>query len=888
MRSFERTLLSTASILVIAASGSSALAQTAPPPSSTPAPASQESQPADETEQVVVTGMRRSLEDALAQKRDAANIVETISSKDIGALPDTTIADELDRLPGINATRDRGNDSQAAVRGLGPRLVLGLVNDREVASSEPDRNVRWEIYPSEDVADVTVYKSQSADLIAGGVAATIDIHTLRPLDYSGPSLTARLGPLYNDGGSTIPGYSPWGVRGSAEYVDKLSDTFAVALGGSYQRQQNGYVSFQGWGYNTPYTGDPPILNGVVTNTPWGAQTEIDALTETRDSVTAAAQWKPDAHFEFNVDFLYSDVSIDEDQFQAYYGRNNVWGDWGGNNANTSDAYNPANGSFTVVDGDVVAATLPYSSVSNVIAHYTEDKTLIATGLNAGWKDEDWKVKGDVSWSQAQRTNTWQSVYSEVYPKTTTFNTGAGTAPSIVTSSDPADPTTQFSPSYLPGESDGPVYLNDQLGAVQADVSRALHYSVLTGLDFGIRFSNRVKDQNYFRWYEQPGTGSGIQIPASLLSEFQVQGLNVPNILNGNFNQLANYVYGGYAQPANAYLPSNSWRVHEEDTEAYAKSDFAHSFGSVALSGDIGVRLVSVGTDSGGFQQLNGSTAWTAVDEASNYTEILPSLNVNTWLTDDTVLRFGAARVISRPPLDELRAGRSLYDTTPPFTGTAGNPWLKPFMASQVDLSYEWYFHREALFAIAGYYKDVDTYVGYKTAPQTIDGVSYLVTGPFNGKGGNMEGLEFTFQTPFYFVPALEHFGVYANLAFASSNIKEFSPPNNPMPMVGLANTTAEADFWYSEYGVDSRIGVKYHSPFTVIYGWDASQLTRLESETTLGFSTSYQVTENFGVRFQANNLTDQVSRYYWNNDPQQLARYDDYGRSYLLDFTLKY
>ena len=105
-------------------------------------------------DEVVITGVRGSLKDALAVKRDADKVVEAISADDIGQMPNVTIAESIARLPGVNATRDRGNDSQAVVRGLGPRLVLGTINGREVATSEPDRNVRWEIYPSEVVSGV--------------------------------------------------------------------------------------------------------------------------------------------------------------------------------------------------------------------------------------------------------------------------------------------------------------------------------------------------------------------------------------------------------------------------------------------------------------------------------------------------------------------------------------------------------------------------------------------------------------------------------------------------------------------------------------------------------------------------------------------------------------
>src|SRR5437868_6365491 len=156
---------------------------------------------------VVVTGMRASLRDALSVKRNSDLISDTISTKDIGQLPDVTIAEELNRLPGVNTTRDRGNASQASVRGLGTRFVFGLVNGREVASSEPSQDVRWEVYPSEVLSGAQVYKTQDAALIPGGIAATIDIRTLTPLDYSGPAFSIRGGPTYNEIDTSLPHFS---------------------------------------------------------------------------------------------------------------------------------------------------------------------------------------------------------------------------------------------------------------------------------------------------------------------------------------------------------------------------------------------------------------------------------------------------------------------------------------------------------------------------------------------------------------------------------------------------------------------------------------------------------------------------------------------------------
>lgn len=885
MRSVHARLFQVASVLAIGAASQPVAAQTAASPPPATAPADTE----DSSQDIIVSGIRASLRDALEQKRRATNVVETISSKDIGVLPDVTIADELARLPGVTATRDRGNASQASIRGLGPRLVLGLVNNREVASSEPDRNVRWEMFPSEDVAGVTLYKSQSADLVSGGVAGTIDIQTIRPLDYTGPSLTVRGGALYNDGGSKIPGYSGWGTRDSGQYVKRLTDTLGIAIGGNYQRQKNGFVSFQGWGYNTPETGSPPTAaDGTKINTPWGAQTEVKALTETRWSTNGAVQWKPGEHWNINADFLYSDVKINENQYQQWYGRQNGWGDWGGSFGSSGDIYQP--GKYTLAGNDVVGATLNnYSSVTNSIGRYTEDKNLLVGGLSAKYEDDDWKAVFDGSYSRAVRTNVWQSVFTESYPASTTFSTGANVTPSVSVTGDPAATNSQTIPSYYGRASTGPQRLSDEIGAGRADFTRKFHSGFFTAASVGLRYANRVK--SFTSDYAPSNSiSSNVTIPASMLTEANVSGggINVPNMLFGNFNDIVNYA--GITFPSLGSDLSQYWRVREDTFEGYAKGEFGGQIGTIPFSGDLGVRVVTVSTHSSAFAQVNGG-GYNPVTVNNSYSRALPSININFDLTHDLKLRVGGARVMSRPPLDELRASRNLTQNSPTQgalnSGTAGNPNLKPLMASQADVSLEWYFHKDALLAVAGYYKDVDTNIGYATQQTMIDGVPYTITGPFNGKGGTVKGVEATLQMPFWFI-GLDHFGIYSNAALVDSSLKELAPTNNPFDAVGMAKFTGEFDVWYSDHGIDARVALKHHSPFTVIYGWDASQLTRLQSETTLGASVSYQLTKSISVRAQANNLTNQVARFYYNNDPQQLARYERYGRNYLFDVTFKY
>jgi iron complex outermembrane recepter protein len=843
----------------------------------------------EEIGEVVVSGYRASLEGALEIKRNSDLVVDAISGGDIGALPDVTIAESLVRLPGINGTRDRGNQSQATMRGLGPRLVLGLVNGREVASSEPSRNVRWEIYPSEVVSGVDVYKSQSADLVAGGVAGTIDIKTIRPLNYSGPALLVRGGGVYYEAGGDIPDYDPLGYRGSASFTHTIGDNFGFNLGLSAQQQKNAYPSFQGWGYNDGTinpgnaTGDLDG-NGVANPTPWGAQTEVKKLTEDRFGVNGAIGWRVGDNFELNIDAMYSKFDIDEDQNQAWYGRNNIWGNWANGNA---ACYNDPLSDYTVVGNTVVGATLAgdncWASVTNVIAKYQEDKDLLVAGANAKWTAGTWTINADLSHSEAERTNRWAAFRSEVYAPSMTFDTSAGNTPSLSTTFDPADPAAQSAPGWLTGISDGPDNLQDELSALRLDFSREFEDKFT--LSFGARASDRSK--NFFERYEEHTSTVAGNLPATLFSSYSVTEFDAPPLLNGDFQELADFVYGGMPIDPDTVVQGSIWGVDESVLEGYVKIRFEGSIGSKTLNGNFGVRVVRTETESTGFGSTNGG-ALQPVDISNTYTEMLPSINFTFNIAEDALMRVGLARVISRPPLDELRASRSLWNSTPPPTGSGGNPLLDPFLANQLDLSLEYYFGKEALVALALFYKDVDSHIGYTTEPVTIDGTTYAVTGPFNGEGGGISGAELTFQTPFSFIDALRNFGVYMNYAYVDTGVKEFYPATNPLPIEGYAQQTATADLWFNAAGWEARLGYKYHTPFSIIAGWSGSDVRTLGEETILDFSTSYQVNDSFGVRLQVNNLTNEPLRITRDNSLDRLGSYDVYGRRAMLDFTFKY
>jgi len=952
-------------------------------------------------ETVTVTGFRTSLRDSLDMKQKAALITENISTKDIGQLPDITIGEELNRLPGVNTQRDRGNASQVAIRGLGPRFVFGLVNGREVASSEPTQNVRYESYPSEILSGAQVYKTQDAALIAGGIAATIDIHTQAPLEYNGPTLQVRLGPSYNTEGDKLPHYDPVGFRGSIGFNYHVSDNFAFSLAASAQRQKNGYTNLLFWTENTnqPDTlwGDPANLTGkdptkVITMpngatgltggnpAPWGAQSEADLIQQDRYGLAGAAEWRVNNNLVIKADGLWSSYSIMENQLQQWYDyEGSVWnaGNWVacdsslgaaiyqacqnsnyyyGNNGvpgvaptGGAAAYYVANGASFKVDsmGHVVTANLPnaYISVQNNFGHYTQRQTLLTGGLNLVYTSGPWQATLDLSHSEAWRNNQWLDIQTpEQWVSGSGYNMLQGTRPYVTTTSDPSIPAnnnTLYSQGSLPYTSygsdwcnhcleEGPEQTRDHISAVAGSVSRAFEGSFITSIEAGGRWSQRAK--THHKWDYSIFMPS-VTVPASDLESFSIEDFGAPNMLWGNWKTLSGLLYKNMANtlPAelggtagNPYLGTSSWttyyvngatpangfkdqildwKVQETSLAGYVKAEFETEIAGKAMHGGIGVRVEDLKTVSTGWQVNTAPWPYTfsAVKTGNHYTDALPSIYANYHTTDDQMLRFGASMSISRPPLDTLNTGYTLTSSTlgsQPPGGSGGNPHLKPFRADNVDLSYEWYFHEESMASAATYYKHVMNYIGSGITAMNFNGQNYNITAPVNGKGGDVYGVELVFQTRFYFLPGfLSDFGVYTNASFADSNIKEFQPALNPYSMAGLAHNSDEFDLWYNKGPFEARVSMKYHSSFTMIPGWAEGQLDTIDPETQIDFNASYQWNDHIGARFEALNLTDQVSRFSGgrhgadalrgSNDPNDLATYSTFGRMFMLEVSYK-
>ena len=235
-------------------------------------------------EEIVVTGkFRASLIDSINTKRNSKAIVEAISAEDIGKLPDSSIAEAIARLPGLAGQRLDGRTSSISIRGLGEDFSTATLNGREQVSISDNRGIEFDLYPSEIMSGVTIYKTPEASLMTQGIGGTINLHTIRPLDHE--RTVAINATLEQNGHDQLnPDADDSGWRGTLSYVDHFAeDRIGIALALATMESPNQEERWNTWGF--PTTADGDLVLG-------GAKPFVRSSTLDRDTVMAVAQFAP--------------------------------------------------------------------------------------------------------------------------------------------------------------------------------------------------------------------------------------------------------------------------------------------------------------------------------------------------------------------------------------------------------------------------------------------------------------------------------------------------------------------------------------------------------------------------------------------------------------------
>ena len=862
-------------------------------------------------EEIVVTGFRRSLEDSRALKMDSESIVEAISAEDIGKLPDVSIAESLARLPGLAAQRLNGRGQVISVRGLSPDFTTALLNGRPQVSTGDNRGVEFDQYPSELLSAAVVYKTPDAALIGQGLAGTVDLRTVRPLEYGRQTIAGNVRYEWNSIDALNDGAEDDGIRYSLSYIDQFADdTIGVAVGYAYLDSPSQGERYNAWGY-------PSVnVNGQDALVIGGAKPYVQSNALERHGAIGVLEFAPTDTFSAALDVFYSDFQ--DDQLLRGIELPLQW---------SSAQLVPG----TVENGFVDTGT--FNNVKGVMRNdiNTRDAQLLAIGLNATWAvGEHWEVSADYATSEVDRDD----VILETYSGTGTAGQGAVDSLGFDLDSegalftpalDYADPNliVLTSPQgwggdVVPGGQVG--YFNqptvtDELDQIDLNAKRFFE-GTISSLQFGVNYATRTKEldaNEFFLALANGATEAAIPVPTGTT---ELNYLGIAGMVS--YDPLAALNSGVYELRRN---PNNdvtvkSWEVEEDVLIGYVKVGLDSEWGGVPVSGNFGVQIVQTDQSSTGFAA--GATT-VPISGGLEYTEILPSLNLTFNVTDDSFVRVGIARTLARPRMDDLRASRqfsynqALVDqatgATPPdqspWGGNGGNPELDPWLANSLDISYERYFSDGLGYvSVAGFYKDLESYIFNQDVEADFTGLPFSGTTPdtfvgnyntpVNGQGGSLSGFEFALSlTGEMLTPALTGFGALLSASFNDSEIE--SNPNDPStPLPGLSEEIYNITLFYEREGFSARVSNRYRSEFLgEVSGFgNGRNLTIVDDESIVDAQVSYMFEEGpmagLTVLLQGNNLTDQEFVTFFNNDSTQIRDYQRYGRNFLVGLSYRY
>jgi len=836
-------------------------------------------------ETIEVRGFGATLGKSLMQKKTAESTVEIVSTDDLGSLPDVTIADALARLPGVAAERDRGNSSVLSIRGMGPRLNMATMGGREIVSAEPSREVRYEQFPSELINSVEVFKSPMADQVEGGISGLVNMNFINPLAKGERVITVTGHAMQYPLGSDLAGADSSGKKGSVSYVDQWSDKFGVVLGLSYQDQPSVQRETSSWSYNKN-TADQGDINGdgIKEAAPWGGKTATKLGDNQRSGAMLILQWQPTDKLELKYDAFYSKFDITEREDQYWF---DGWGNWGGganwsynNSASKPQIITKADGSQQVTGGGLLWGN---HSANN--ATWFQANDLFSTGLNTTYENDRWKVTTDIAYSTAAIESRWVNItskYNGPIPLDIQWTTAGGRL-GVTVNQDISKPE-YYTINGMTVDKDRD--LTDDMVSGKVDFEYRLDAGMFDSLSFGARVADREKDNDVISWGQTP-TNTAL---TNYAYSYELGGGLVSPLMYGfnDWDQVAQDGFGGI-DDRSQHTPTNtdkinSWNVQEKTSAGYVMTRFNSELFGMSYSGNAGVRLVHTNSTSSGYQKKDDNYEPVSVDHS--YTELLPSLNLTFAYNDFTQIRLGLSRALSRPPLVEMRTGFDIDSQSPVKTASGGNPTLDPFIANQLDLGVEFYFDDESALTTSVFFKDLKSHIGSSSDTLNLDGVNYAFTGPVNGEGGLIKGFEVMYQKAFKTLPSpLDGLGVYSNYSYTDSDVYEFVPKDNPLTLGGLSKHVGNFTLWYYKYNIDAKLSYNYRSSFTRVGSWDPTEITTLGSERTVDASIGYEVTPKFKLMLQGQNLTNEASTSYFDNDPSHIGSYLDWGRRYLIGFS---
>lgn len=797
---------------------------------------------------VEVRGIRETLKRNLAEKRDAQNIVDSISAEDVGKFPDKNVADSLQRVPGISVDRTWGEGRDIFVRGTDKNLNMTQLNGQAVASAywwkndSQSRGFNYDILPSELVGSLDVYKSPSADLDEGSIGGLVIVKTRKPLQFK-KQWTAQVSAeaTYSD----LPKKTDPQLSGLVSWKNEDS-TLGVLVALSKQQRTMRRDGLENFTDTTKYT----IIdqNGAATPNAyasWGGGSAIFRQDRERLTGNLTLQIRPNSATDISLNYLNSDMDMSNNN------QNYLWQAGGlADSKNNLRVDNPrfittSDGTKALVGG-TVGPTTGVSFEPIYRDAYVKSKVLDLEGSIDG---DNWKLHGQVGTTSAEGGSKHDRNFWFTGNTRATINLAPDTYEVKYLDINPLDPKVLT----LQGTRDWIRKMESKENYAQADLTVDLNGGFIKDIKVGLKFRDNTVQNRRIIGTAGPGSPGWQSFTLADLSTGASPLLSQEAATGGSLTQYA-WVDDGLAASKGfamfdkgmvyAEAKGEYYRIKEKITAAYVRADYAAG----PWRGDVGARLMRTRQTSEAYQNLNGA-GYTLGSVPRTYTDVLPNLNVVYDLRKDLLLRGAVSRVMARNTFSDLSASTEVSGTT--NAATAGNPLLKPFHANQFELGGEWYFADASLLSATVFAKKLDTFIYTSTRQENVAGVMRSVTRPNNADNGQtVNGLEVQWQQAFG-----NGFGALVNYTLTDAKTGALAG-GQKLNVIGNSRNQLNASAYYEKSQYSVRLSYNYRSKsygglneggqdVTSAYGqWDAS--------------ANWDITPQLSLYASAVNLTNEV------------------------------
>lgn len=905
-----------------------ALAQTATTSNNTPTQTATGSDQSDASGDVVVTGIRGSLRNAINVKREANAVVDVITSEDVGKFPDRNVAESLSHIPGVSIDRRFGEGEKVAILGTDPALNRMLLDGHALASADwggndndpSSRTFNYSLLAPELVDRLEVYKSPEPRIEEGSLGGTVIVRTRRPLDLKPNSIFASGGYSYNDRSEK------GNIRGSGLYSwHNEDDNFGFLVAATYDKQKLTRAGVEFFGYqsgadffqknadgsvrrdasgqgilqnpNATVTGGTKedLINAVA---PFGINYAYFQQTRERASVSGTVQYRPAPNLTLTLNGLHIDGNYNN-YSQSMYTIPVAW---------TGNVLQTANVSNGVVNSASFGAATNQASQLDTLVRKSKLKT---DNLNffADWEGDDGaKISFAGGWSRATGGRNPEYLFNvqTKLPFSYAFGPKSATVNYV---GDPTNPANYFTnPNNNPATIEGrPVLINgQQLNGAQIG---GLDYSVTTDRDifggydatipveFGpftqILLGSRVTD--HVNRLDARGINT-YMTTSMTANQFGVPTLATPGGVfdgtggSGNATQYLNLpdqaVIDILAKAINSPLVNKigaSTRVRETVMASYIQANFDQG----GLRGNIGGRLVYTRDQSSyAVTQSNlVNPVPVPTTTTTDYLKFLPSVNIAYSISPKVLVRGAVARVISRPRYEDLAASLSLNNVT--LDGGGGNPNLKPYESTNYELTAEWYPRAGSLVAVELFRRDISNYIiNTRTNAvyfNTLAGAltTYNVNQPINGGKAKVNGALISGQTEIW-----GGFGIQANYSYQDSSTSSVDTTGAALNLPYLSRHTVNVIPYFESGIFQARLSYNYRSSYFRTIGRLGSR-EMVAPYSQLDFSAGVNLTKEITLSVNAQNLLDETY-YQYNATPDRPTAFYKNGRTYAASVAVRF